>query len=254
MDYAVISDVHGNLEALGAVLADISARKDRNGKKPEILFLGDAVGYGPDPNACAAAIREAAFSGVAGNHDWAVLGLTGVNYFNAYARAAIDWTEEVLTPENRAALEALPIVKSIERDSLFLVHGTPHEPEKWHYLLYLSQAPINFAHFRERICLIGHSHLPFVMERALSGEITVLKGQEEQNGRQAVRLKADRRYIINAGSVGQPRDGDPRACYLLLSEEEAGFVRLSYDVGATQRKIKEAGLPQALAERLAKGL
>ena len=259
MDYAVISDVHGNLEALSTVLADISARS-RNGG-PKILFLGDAVGYGPDPNACVAAIREGVFRGVAGNHDWAVLGLTGVTFFNAYARAAITWTEEALTPESRSALEALPLVKSMEPDGFFLVHGTPYEPEEWHYLLYLSQAPLNFAHFRQRICLIGHSHLPFVMEQMPSGEIfySALKGQGEQNGRQTVRLKPDCRYIINAGSVGQPRDGDPRSCYLLLSGDEtgfveAGFVRLPYDVAATQRKIKEAGLPQPLADRLAKGL
>ena len=247
MDYAVISDVHGNIEALRSVLADIAARG-----KTKILFLGDAVGYGPDPNACVDAIREHVFRGVAGNHDWAVLGLTDITYFNAYARAAITWTDEILTPESRAALEAFPLIKRIERDGLFLVHGSPYEPEEWHYLLYFSEAPLNFAHFRERICLIGHSHLPFVMEQTPSGAISAL---ECKKGRQdGARLKEDCRYIINAGSVGQPRDGDPRACYLLLNDEEARFVRIPYDIGATQRKIREAGLPQPLAERLSKGL
>ncbi|MDA8387593.1 MAG: metallophosphoesterase family protein [Nitrospiraceae bacterium] len=250
MDYAVISDVHGNIEALDAVLADISGRGGK--PKRKILFLGDAVGYGPDPNACVAAIRGQVFRGVAGNHDWAVLGLTDITYFNPHARAAITWTDEILTAESRAFLEALPLVKRIERDGLFLVHGSPCEPEEWHYLLYFSEARLNFGHFKEGICLIGHSHLPFVMEQTPTGEITALRGQKD--GLEAVRLKAGCRYIINAGSVGQPRDGDPRACYLLLSDEEARFVRIPYDIGATQRKMVEAGLPRPLADRLSKGL
>ncbi len=249
MNYAVISDVHGNLEALDAVLADISARAGQSGgRRAKILFLGDAVGYGPDPNACVAAIRKHAFQGVAGNHDWAVLGLTDVTFFNPNARAAIRWTDETLTPESRAALEALPLVKRLEKDSLFLVHGSPYEPEEWHYLLYFSEAQVNFEHFKEWICLIGHSHLPFVMERMPTGEITASKGQK------AAALDRSCRYIINAGSVGQPRDGDPRACYLLLSDEEARFVRVPYDIRKTQEKMGAAGLPLPLIERLSRGL
>ncbi len=249
MEYAVISDVHGNLEALDAVLADISAGgAGGRGAKMKILFLGDAVGYGPDPNACVDAIRRHAFQGVAGNHDWAVLGLTDETYFNPNARAAISWTDGVLTPGSRAALEALPLVKQLTEDGIFLVHGSPYEPEQWHYLLYFSDAQVNFEHFKQKICLIGHSHLPFVMERVPTGEITASKGQK------GVKLDKSCRYIINAGSVGQPRDGDPRACYLLLSDEEALFVRVPYDIRTTQEKMSVAGLPLPLIERLARGI
>ncbi len=248
MDYAVISDVHGNLEALNAVLADIFSREAQAaGGKRTMLFLGDAVGYGPNPNECVDAIKKHASQGVAGNHDWAVLGLTGTGSFNPYAKEAITWTGSILSPETRASIEGLPLVKRVEEDGLFLVHGSPLEPEKWHYLLSFSQAKVNFEHFKEKICLIGHSHLPFIMERSPSGEITAYKDGAELD-------KAGCRYIINAGSVGQPRDGDPRACYLLLSGMRAEFVRVPYDIGATQQKMRAAGLPLPLIERLQKGL
>ncbi len=258
MDYAVISDVHGNLEALDAVLADIAARdpqtveKDPSPphspvKKIKILFLGDAVGYGPNPNECIAAIKKHASQGVAGNHDRAVLGLIDISFFNPYAREAIGWTDGVLSSESRAALEGLPLIKRMEEDGLFLVHGSPYEPERWHYLLYFSDAKVNFEHFKERICLAGHSHIPFIMRRLPSGEITASREGSELD-------KAGSRYIINAGSVGQPRDGDPRACYLLLNDTRAEFLRVPYDIGATQQKMRAAGLPLPLIERLQKGL
>lgn len=244
----MISDVHGNLEALNAVLADISRRhaESGSGRKPKILFLGDAAGYGPDPNACIDMIQKRTVQGVAGNHDWAVLGLTEITYFNPNAKAAIRWTDENLTPGSRSILEKLPLVKRMQKDNIFLVHSSPYEPEEWHYLLNFSDAQVNFEHFSERICLIGHSHLPFVMERKPAGEITASKG--------GAKLDASCRYIINAGSVGQPRDGDPRACYLLLNDEQAEFVRVPYDIEITQQKMSEAGLPPPLIERLSRGL
>ncbi len=244
----MISDVHGNLEALDAVLADIDLKAAQApGGKRSVLFLGDAVGYGPNPNECVATIKKNALQGVAGNHDWAVLGLTSTSYFNPHAQEAIRWTDGVLSAENRAALEGLPLVNRVEEAGLFLVHGSPYEPEKWHYLLDFSQAKVNFEHFRERVCLIGHSHLPFVMERSPLGEITAYKEGAELD-------RAGCRYIINAGSVGQPRDGDPRACYLLLTGAGAEFVRVPYDIGTTQHKMRAAGLPPPLIERLQKGL
>lgn len=246
-DFAVISDIHGNLEALDAVLADIESRKTGSGEKWTILFLGDVAGYGPNPNECIEAISRLILHGVAGNHDSAAIGQTDISNFNQYAQEAIRWTAGVLSPESRAFLKNLPLVQRMEKDGLFLVHGSPYEPEKWHYLLYFSQASVNFEHFGEKVCLIGHSHLPFIMERAPSGQLTACKDGARID-------KAGCRYIINAGSVGQPRDGDPRACYLLLSGARAEFVRISYDIEATQKKMRAAGLPVPLIARLQKGL
>lgn len=246
MEYAVIADVHSNLEALDAVLADIAKKNKDARRKRSVLFLGDAVGYGPDPNACVSSIRKNTIQGVAGNHDWAVLGLTDITYFNPDAQAAIRWTDEALTPENRNALEELPLLKRMEKDDLFLVHGSPYEPEEWHYLLYSMDAMVNFEYFSQRICLVGHSHLPFVMERKPTGGISAYTD--------AVKLDSACRYIINPGSAGQPRDGDPRASYLLLSDEEAEFVRVPYDIEKTQRKMRAAGLPLPLIERLSRGV
>jgi len=243
MDYAVISDVHSNLEALQAVLADL----DRRGiKKERTFFCGDAVGYGPNPNECVELLRERAKVLIAGNHDWGVLGLTDINYFNPNARAAIRWTEEVLTPENRLTLESFFLVKRLKKENVFLVHGSPKEPEEWHYLLTLFDAEINFNYFEERLCFIGHSHLPFIMERVPSGELVVHK--------EGVELGSPHRYIVNAGSIGQPRDGDPRACYALFNEERVELVRVPYDIDGVQRKMSAAGLPLPLIERLRRGV
>ncbi len=246
-DFAVISDIHGNLEALDAVLADIEARETGSGGKRPVLFLGDAAGYGPNPNECIEKIRKVIFHGIAGNHDRAATGQTGISNFNLYAQESIRWTTGILSPENKAFLEGLPLVCQMEEEGLFLVHGSPYEPEKWHYLLYFSQASVNFEHFEEKVCLIGHSHLPFVMERSPSGQLIAYRDGADLD-------KAGCRYIINAGSVGQPRDGDPRACYLLLSGARAEFVRVSYDIEATQQKMRAAGLPTPLIERLQRGL
>ncbi|MDA8092036.1 MAG: metallophosphoesterase family protein [Nitrospiraceae bacterium] len=247
-EYAVISDIHGNLEALDAVLADISAKDSEAGIKRKLLCLGDVVGYGPNPNECIAAVKNKkhVLECVAGNHDWAVLGLTGITYFSEYARQVIRWTGEVLSDANRAVLETFPLVKLMEKEGLFLVHGSPYEPQKWHYLLYFSDAEINFENFKGWICLIGHSHLPFVMERSPSGGLTASKTGTE--------LTTGCRYIINPGSVGQPRDGDPRASYLLLNGSRAEIVRVQYDFSETQRKMRAAGLPPPFVERLQRGL
>jgi predicted phosphodiesterase len=243
MRLAVISDVHSNIEALEAVLEDMHKRGIT---KRNILFLGDAVGYGPNPNECTSIVKKSASVLIAGNHDWGALGLTDINYFNPNARAAIKWTDEALTPENRLILEEFSLVKRMKKDSLFLVHGTPKEPEGWHYLLSLWDAEVNFGQFEERICLLGHSHLPFVMEKLPSGEIVVLKDKAE--------LSSEHRYIINPGSVGQPRDGNPRASYAILTDEAVEIIRIEYDFPKTQGKMRKAGLPAPLIERLSRGI
>lgn len=240
MRLAVISDVHANVEALEAVLKDIGKRGIG-----EILFLGDAVGYGPDPNECVELLKENCKVLIAGNHDWAAAGLTDIDYFNEDARAAVLRTKEVLTDKNRKVLAALPVVKNLKKENILLVHSTPKEPEAWHYLLTLWDAEINFSYFDAAICILGHSHQPFVIERLPSGEMVTRRDETD--------IGENERYIINAGSVGQPRDGDPRACYAVIEERKVKFVRVRYDFERTQKRMREAGLPLPLIERLATG-
>lgn len=240
MPYAVISDVHANLEALQAVLSDIEKRKIKN-----ILFLGDAVGYGPDPNKCVSLLAGVSKVLLAGNHDWAAVGLTDIEYFNPYAKAAVLWTSKVLTGESRKAIEEFSLVKVMRRQGLFLVHASPMAPEEWHYILTLQDAERNFTFFTERVCLLGHSHWPFIVERLHTGEL--LTHREE------VVLNKESRYIVNVGSVGQPRDKDPRACYALMERGKIRLIRVEYPVQETQRKMKKAGLPEPLIERLSIG-
>lgn len=240
MQYAVIADIHANLEAFKVVLSDIEKNKI-----DEILFLGDAVGYGPNPNECVELLSQRCKAMVAGNHDWATLGLTDICYFNDNARYALEWTKGVLTEKNMSILKALPIKKVLQDDNIILVHATPKNPEEWHYLLTLWDAEINFQYFNTQFCFIGHSHQPFILERFTSGEMVTHK--EEAS------IKESYRYIINVGSVGQPRDGDPRACYAIIDDNRIKIVRVPYDIGAIQNKMEKERLPLYLIERLAIG-
>jgi len=239
---AAISDVHSNLGALEAVLSDI--RRRRINRR---VFVGDAVGYGPDPDLATALIKKECRAGsVAGNHDWAVLGLTDIGYFNPMAKAAIRWTDEALGPEARETLRGWPLVKVLKDEDILLVHATPAEPEEWGYLFSPEQAAPYFDSFRQRICLVGHSHMPFVAELLPTGEVAGYPDGTE--------LKEGCRYIVNAGSVGQPRDRDPRASYALFEEGRVEIVRVPYDIAATQRKMFTLGLPAPLIERLSHGV
>ena len=240
-NYAVISDVHSNAEALRSVLRDIKKRQIQ-----DIFFLGDAVGYGPEPNESVGLLKSECKTIIAGNHDWGVLGLTETGSFNEYARIALAWTRGVLTADNYEILRTSPLKSEISEMDITLVHATPCEPEKWHYLLTLSDAEINFKYMQTAICFVGHSHWPFIIEMSLSGEF--------KTNKQEMHKTKGSRYIINAGSIGQPRDGDPRACYALVDESRVELVRVGYDIQSTQKKMSEAGLPHALIERLSYGL
>ncbi len=240
MQFIIISDVHGNLEALDAVLREV-----KNRYTGDILFLGDSVGYGPDPEECIRILRRESRLLLAGNHDRAVTGKTDISYFNPYARSAIEWTQEVLSNEEKRYLDSLPLVERLSDSDLFLVHSTPKEPEQWHYLMTTWDAHINFQFFTERICLIGHSHYPFVAEMNPNGKISIYKDHTE--------FKDGCRYIINVGSVGQPRDGNPDASYAVLDDDRIEIKRSSYDIVSTQKKMRKAGLPEYLIERLAVG-
>lgn len=251
MAIAIISDVHANLEALESVFKDIRKREIE-----DILFLGDAVGYGPDPNKCIDLLRRECKVLLAGNHDRAAVGMTDIEYFNEFARTAIIWTTETLTEEHKAFLSSLPVSRRFHlstsmvdllsgTENIFLVHSTPKDPESWHYLFTLWDAEVNFNYFKERVCLLGHSHVPYVIEREPSGDMRVYRDN--------ALLKKGLRYIINVGSVGQPRDHDPRACYAIMDGDQLLFVRVYYNIKKTQKKMSEVGLPRPLIDRLEYG-
>jgi predicted phosphodiesterase len=239
--YAVISDVHANAEALRAVLRDIKKRQIQ-----DIFFLGDAVGYGPDPNESVRLLKSECKTLIAGNHDWGVLGLTETGSFNEYARMALAWTRGVLTVDNSEILRTAPLKAEMVKMGITLVHATPCEPENWRYLLTLADAEISFKYMHTDICFIGHSHRPFIMEMSPSGRV--------KSNKREMPKKEGCRYIVNAGSVGQPRDGDPRACYAIADEDRIELVRVAYDIQAIQKKMSDAGLPQILIDRLSHGL
>jgi predicted phosphodiesterase len=239
--YAIISDVHANLEALQAVLAEIE-----KGDIDSLLFAGDCVGYGPDPNDCMELLRKHASHMIAGNHDWGTVGLTELRDFNAHAQVAIDWTREVLSRQNFSFLHDLPLTEKISAGSdIFLVHGTPKEPEQWHYFLFEYDAKANFQYFDQQVCFLGHSHIPFIVERSPQGKTRSFYARAE--------VKDQCRYIVNVGSVGQPRDGNPEASYVLFKDDVIEIKRVSYDILLTQKKMKKAGLPSYLINRLSKG-
>jgi diadenosine tetraphosphatase ApaH/serine/threonine PP2A family protein phosphatase len=242
MRIAIISDIHGNLPALEAVQADWVA-------VDAVWCLGDVVGYGAEPNECVERLQALAAVGIAGNHDWAAIGRIDLQNFNHAAAAAAAWTARSLTPAARAYLEALPT--RLDEGEFTLTHGSPREPIE-EYLLTVGQAEANFAYFDGVACFIGHSHLPLAFRREPGPPPTVEPVAVTYNT--DVPLD-DRRFLINVGSVGQPRDGDPAARYLLLDTRERCYRRrrVPYDVPRAQQRIREAGLPEVLAHRLAFG-
>lgn len=241
MKLAFFSDVHANLEALNAVLEDFLRQKVERS-----YFIGDAVGYGADPNPCVKAICEATPVRLMGNHDYAALGQIETMQFNQYARLSIEWTKEVLSAESIQLLSNFTVQEEVE--DFHLVHATPKDPLEWEYLLDLDDAEENFKYFSAPVCLIGHSHKPLIV-RKYKEEHAALYPES------AVVLEPDWRYIINIGSVGQPRDGNPKACYLLFDTDsrEARLVRVGYDVASAQRKMKALKLPEYLIERISAG-
>lgn len=242
MRVAVVSDIHSNLHALEAVLAAIDA------EAPEELWcLGDLVGYGPRPNECCATIAERADVCLAGNHDLAVRGTIDLEEFGGEAAVAAKWTRDVLAPEAKALLDRLEPQGSAHGVALY--HGSARDPI-WEYVLSDEAALATLELADSPLVLVGHSHV--ALKVVQSGE--ELEGGVAPAGSE---LALDgTRALLNPGSVGQPRDGDPRAAFLLLDLDarHASFRRVEYDVEQTQREIREAGLPEMLAGRLTLGL
>lgn len=239
--YAVISDVHSNLEAVKAVVADIRKRKIE-----KILFLGDAVGYGPDPNECIDIIKETCHTSIMGNHDQATIDPLTIEYFNEYAKRAILWTRDQISDKGLKFLRARNQTAILKKENIFLVHSTPQEPEEWHYLYTLDDVDKNFHYFDMKICFVGHSHIPFIAERNTSGKIQVYRENKK--------IERGKRYIVNAGSVGQPRDGEPKACYIRVKDNVIEIIRVKYNIEKTQQKMLKADLPTPLIERLSRGM
>ena len=242
MRIAVISDVHSNLHALQAVLAAIDAEG-----ADEIWCLGDVVGYGPRPNECCALVRERATLCLAGNHDLGVLGTIDLGYFAGEAGLAARWTQGELGDAARSFLGGL--APSGRAEGVELYHASPRDPI-WEYVLGAGEALAALAGTSAPLVLVGHSHIPLAI--CLDG--TELSGGIAAAGHDANLARG--RWLLNPGSVGQPRDGDPRAAWLLLDTEarRGSFRRVEYPVAATQAEMRERGLPETLAARLEHGV
>jgi len=243
MRYLIISDIHSNLAAFEAVLADA-------GYFDQVWCLGDMVGYGPDPNECVERLRDLPHICVAGNHDWATLGKLDIKDFNPDAQKACLWTREQLSPSNWAYLEALP--ESLAEEGFTLVHGSPRHPI-WEYMLSPSIAEANFECFDTRFCFVGHTHVPIIYRHYPQNPnrtCDVLMPSPD-----ARLVLGENRLIINPGSVGQPRNGDPRASYAVLDSDALTleYRRIPYPIEVTQERMKKKNLPARLIIRLGYG-
>src|SRR5512133_3373497 len=242
MRYAILSDIHGNLEALQAVLNDISGRAI-----DQILCLGDIVGYYPDPEICIDLIKEKTNLCVAGNHDYAAIGKIDTQNFTYYAFAAMEWTKQNISGKAKDFLGSLPL--TIEKDNMFFTHSSPSNPQDWAYVFPDSEEAVfeAFNSLMFPLNFIGHTHWPSIM---IQEDDRIILHAEHT-------IKTDKQnfYLINVGSVGQPRDFDSRSSYCVYDSEtrDITIFRIPYDFTVTQKKIKENRLPLFLAERLEKG-
>lgn len=243
MRIAIVSDIHSNHPAFEAVLRHAEAV----GRVDGLWCLGDTVGYGPHPNECVALLRRNEHRAVAGNHDLAACGKMGTDEFNEAAAEAAHWTAGQLSDGARPYLAGLPLI--VTEGDFTLVHGSLRWPE-WEYLLSSEQAQAHFELQRTPYGLVGHSHLPFVCEEHEGSPPTLRPAADGER----VEL-GEQRLILNPGSVGQPRDGDPRASYALYDSAApvVTYHRVEYDIAATQQAMEAARLPRWLSERLSYG-
>ncbi|HJM83253.1 MAG TPA: metallophosphoesterase family protein [Nitrospinota bacterium] len=241
MRYALISDIHSNLEALEQVLADID-KFDCD----QILSLGDVVGYGPNPNECLDLLLRSTELTLGGNHDWAVVGKTNPSNFNRLAKKALDWTKNILRGDLKDFL------KSTQSTCTFhgfqLAHSSPSNPREWHYIITKEEAAANYPFIKQNICFIGHTHIPVIIELANC------KASRALNPRKLI-MEKGKKYIVNVGSIGQPRDNNPSSSWVIYDDEEYSveYRRVNYDIVKVQEKMQLAGLPDYLVKRLAKG-
>ncbi len=240
MRYGIFGDVHSNLEAFEAV---INAYKKENIDR--YFCVGDIVGYGADPWECIKNFKALDVVSVCGNHDWATVGLFDIEYFNPVAKEAVEWTKDFLGEAEKLFLKSLNLI--VKEKDFILVHGTLHKPEDFLYALDLSSARASFNLMDRPILFVGHSHSPVIFfEKDNNIDYTF---------KDCLDIEEEARYIINVGSVGQPRDGDPRAAYCIYDTEERRIwiKRIEYDVEKAKEKILKAGLPEVLGYRLLEG-
>ena len=237
---AILGDIHANLDALETVLADC-----REQGVDEYLCTGDVVGYNACPHECLEIVRSLGCPVMMGNHDYYVSSEQNLDDFNPAAAFVVEWTRQQLSAEEIDWLRALPFTKTLK--GLTLVHATMDNPEAFGYVFDNLQADANFIMQKTPVCFHGHTHCPMIYEKSMAGVYRI--------DPQDFKLQMGRKYFINVGSVGQPRDGDPRATYVIYDSvaKTIVFRRLEYDVAAAQARIRAAGLPERLAVRLAYG-
>ncbi len=240
---ALVSDIHANVVALEAVLEQLP-------QYDQLWCLGDTIGYGPRPNECLQYMRDLATYTLTGNHDLGCLGKVSLADFNDVARVANNWNGQQLLPELRTFLDACPSKLLVKPDTT-LAHASPRDPV-WEYVDTVAVARTNIAHFTSTVCFVGHTHVPMRFAYHPDG---MVEFDHMPRGTTVV-IRPGTRYIINPGSVGQPRDQNPQAAYALWDTETniLRFERIGYDIRATQKQMQQAGLPSPLTERLSLGL
>ena len=252
---AILGDIHANLTALRTVLADCEAQG-----VTDYICTGDIVGYNPWPHECLELVRELKYNGapcpvVMGNHDFYVSHKDGIDLddFNPNAKIVIEWTRKQMSMDEIYYLKSIPF--TVVKEGMTIVHSTLDKPEKFGYVFEVGDVIPHFSLQKTPVCFNGHTHFPGILERQLGGiyEISSKFLLEERDG--IFDLLIGRKYLVNVGSVGQPRDGDPRASYVIYEPKlrRVKFRRLEYDIAEVQARIREVGLPEHLAERLATG-
>jgi putative phosphoesterase len=233
MRFAIISDVHSNLEALTKAFELIDQESVN-----EIVCLGDVVGYGANPNECVTLVRSRCQTILRGNHDAAAVNPLNAESFTKNAKVAAEWTRQQLSKENKQFLERLPFTST--RDGILFVHASPYQPESWYYVLSEEDLEVAFQNFSEQICFIGHSHFPGIFS---------------EDG-PAKTVNRASRFLVNVGSIGQPRDGNSKLSFGIFDTEKWNYknIRSDYPIQIAAEKILRAGLPRALSDRLALGM
>jgi predicted phosphodiesterase len=241
MKLALISDIHGNLEALVSVLNHIEKQK-----VDSVHCLGDVIGYGSDPNSCLELVHKNCDRKIMGNHEYAALGLEDTDDYNPAAQKSAMWTRAQLSDREKALIAEFDISHSL--GDILLIHASPYQPNEWHYILNAEAALEAFEYLDEKLCFVGHSHVPQIYAERENDLPRSQVGHDFLPDEQS-------RYLVNIGSVGQPRDNDPRACYVTFDtdEYEVLYHRVDYDIETTQDKMSQANLPRMLIARLSMG-
>lgn len=240
MRYGIFGDIHSNLEAFQEVIK--SYKKDNIDR---YICVGDIVGYGADPGQCIQEIKKLNAKSICGNHDWASVGLFNTTYFNYAAKEAVRWTQEILSVEEKEFLKSLGLI--IDEDDFSLVHGSLYKPDLFYYIVDIDSARRCFQKMEKDICFVGHSHVPMIF---------FMKGDKiGYTFDNFIKIERKIKYIVNVGSVGQPRDGNPDTAFSIFDTERMSIEikRAGYDIEGAKNKILKAGLPEILGYRLLEG-